>query len=52
MFKGASGGMSQTRGLSSVTTATKGVLYGAQFVIAPAIDRDNVPFVDGGWYRC
>lgn len=45
-FIGVSGGMFQARDLPAVTPGTKGVLYGGQFVIAPAIDRDKVPFDD------
>jgi hypothetical protein len=45
-FRGVSGGMFQARDLPTVAAGTKGVLYGAQFVVAPAIDRANVPFDD------
>lgn len=45
-FIGVSGGMFQARDLPAVSSTTKGVLYGAQFVVAPAIDRNNVPFDD------
>lgn len=43
---GVSGGMFQARDLPAVTASTKGVLYSGQFVVAPAIDKTNVPFDD------
>lgn len=40
---GVSGLYVQARDRSDVTGSNKGVLYGAQFVVVPAVSRNNVP---------
>ncbi|MDQ1059895.1 hypothetical protein QFZ23_003796 [Arthrobacter globiformis] len=45
-FRGVGAAQFQARDRSDVTAANKGVLYAMQAVVAPIVDRNNVPFDD------
>lgn len=45
-FKGTTAGTFRAGDRTDVTALNKGVLYGIQSVVAPRVDRDNVPFDD------